>query len=72
MEYWLSKDGRDNSHFHPPKNCDVPAENRMLSVIGDFELGTEYEVFLHVHENGFSGTTVGEQRSSAFLDKPGM
>ena len=73
MEYWLSKVGRDRSQFHPPReHCDVPAENRMLSVFGDFEFGKEYEVFLHVNENGFAGTSVGQQRSSALLGKPGM
>ena len=73
MEYWLSKVGRDRSQFHPPReHCDVPAENRMLSVFGDFELGEEYELFLHVHENGFSGTALGKQKSSVFTNKPGM
>ena len=56
-------DGRDSSKFHPPKEyCDVPVENRMLSILGNFDANQEYGIFLHVYENGFPGTTSGQQQ----------
>ena len=62
IEYWASSEGRDTSEFHPPKEtCDVPVENRMLSVLGHFHVNKEYGIFLHVYENGFQGTTSGQQ-----------
>ena len=73
MEYWASSEGRDSSLFHPPtENCDVPVEIRMLSVLGDFTGGEEYGIFLHVYENGFPGTTLGQQLTYIRAKSEGM
>ena len=66
------KGGIPHCSTHQQRVVKFLVEIRMYSVLGDFTGSKEYEIFLHVYENGFPGTTAGQQLTYIRAKSGGM